>query len=89
MNQQALIEAISIETGLQTTTIKLVLDAQATTVRRAMDEGKSVLLSGIGRLTRVDRAPRTGRNPQTGEPVPIPARQTVKMTPAAELVKNK
>jgi len=36
------------------------------------------VLPGIGRLVRVDRKARTGRNPATGETIKIPAKKVVK-----------
>jgi len=36
------------------------------------------VLPGIGRLVRVDRKARTGRNPATGESIKIPAKKVVK-----------
>ena len=40
----------------------------------------TVEIPGIVRLKMADRAARTGRNPQTGEPLAIPARRVVKAT---------
>ncbi|MFC4678689.1 HU family DNA-binding protein [Desulfovibrio legallii] len=39
--------------------------------------GGSVPLPGVGKLVIKARAARTGRNPRTGEPVDIPARQAL------------
>ena len=36
------------------------------------------VLPGIGRLVRMDRKARTGRNPATGESIKIPAKKVVK-----------
>jgi DNA-binding protein HU-beta len=36
------------------------------------------VLPGLGRLVRVDRKARTGRNPLTGESIKIPAKKVVK-----------
>ena len=36
------------------------------------------ILPGIGRLVRVDRKARMGRNPATGEAIKIPAKKVVK-----------
>jgi DNA-binding protein HU-beta len=36
------------------------------------------VLPGLGRLKKVQRKARTGRNPQTGEPIQIKARTTAK-----------
>lgn len=38
---------------------------------------------GLGNLVVVERAERTGRNPQTGDPVKIPAKRAVKFKPSA------
>jgi len=38
------------------------------------------VLPGIGKLKKVKRKARTGRNPATGEPIKIPAKTVVKMT---------
>jgi DNA-binding protein HU-beta len=35
-------------------------------------------LPGIGKLVLVNRKARMGRNPKTGEPIPIPAKKVVK-----------
>src|SRR5436305_10474835 len=36
------------------------------------------VLPGLGRLVKANRKARTGRNPQTGEPIKIPAKTVVK-----------
>lgn len=56
-------------------------------VVKALGEGKDVRLSGLMNASVEERAARTGRHPQTGEPIQIPARKAVKMKPAAA-VKN-
>ena len=43
------------------------------------------VLPGIGRLVRVDRKARMGRNPATGEAIKIPARTRLRFTPAKAL----
>jgi DNA-binding protein HU-beta len=42
-------------------------------------------LAGFGSFSIVKRAPRLGRNPKTGEEVPIPARRVVKFRPGKKL----
>ena len=47
--------------------------------RLAYREAKnSFTISGIGKLVLVNRKARMGRNPQTGEPIKIPARRVVR-----------
>ena len=40
----------------------------------AVQAGESVELRGFGRFQLRHRPPRAGRNPRTGEPIPIPAK---------------
>jgi DNA-binding protein HU-beta len=50
-----------------------------------LDAGGDVAIAGFGKFdTRRSKA-RTGRNPQTGEPVDIPARTVAKFSPAKGL----
>jgi len=43
------------------------------------------VLPGIGKVVLQNRKARMGRNPQTGEPIKIPARRVVKIRPAKAL----
>ena len=56
-------------------------------VMHAMNEGKTVR-TGLGTFKIVERAARTGRNPNTGEALEIPAQKTVKFTPSKWLKDN-
>ena len=44
-----------------------------------------VKISSFGRFTVRDKAPRTGRNPKTGESAPIPPRRVVVFRPSPKL----
>lgn len=57
-----------------------IYDALLESVREALFEEDSVILTGIGSFHVVDRAARTGRNPGTGESIAIPARKVVRFT---------
>jgi DNA-binding protein HU-beta len=48
-----------------------------TAIKEAKKTGMFVL-PGLGRLKKVNRKARMGRNPQTGEPIKIPAKTTAK-----------
>lgn len=54
--------------------VTTVVDAVLYEVSFAVSKGESVQLSGFGTFEPKQRAARTGRNPRTNEPVPIPAR---------------
>ena len=54
-------------------------------VRRQLLEETSVILPGIGTLAVTETAARLGRNPHTGQPVPIPPRKTIKLKVSKDL----
>src|SRR3979409_289884 len=46
-------------------------------IRQALEHGESVKLSGFGNFNLRDKKQRPGRNPKTGEEIPITARRVV------------
>ena len=54
------------------------LDALAATAVKETKRCGEFVLPGVGKLVRVDRKARMGRNPATGEPIKIPAKKVVK-----------
>lgn len=46
-------------------------------IRRALENGEQVKLSGFGNFDLRDKNQRPGRNPKTGEDIPITARRVV------------
>ena len=61
------------------------VDCVFTTITNALQEGESVTLVGFGTFKVNQRESRTGRNPQTGEAIQIPARKVPKFTPGKAL----
>src|SRR6266705_2489956 len=53
-------------------------------IRLALENGESVKLSGFGNFQLRDKPQRPGRNPKTGEEIPITARGHVPRQPEAE-----
>jgi DNA-binding protein HU-beta len=54
-------------------------------ITRSLKKGEKIRLSGLGILQVRKRAARTGRNPQTGEPIKIKASKKIAFRPAKEL----
>ncbi len=80
MTQTQLVNEIATATGI---TKKQAKAAVEKLVEIAVAQTKKVgvfVIPGIGRLKKVERKARMGRNPATGEPIKIPARKTVKLT---------
>lgn len=73
MNKSELIEAIANSSDLPKAAAGRALEAVLETISDTLQKGDSVALVGFGTFTIKDRAPRTGRNPKTGEPIEIKA----------------
>ncbi len=61
--------------------VSAILDA----ITDALQDGQKVTLVGFGTFSATERAARTGRNPQTGAELKIPASVAVKFSPGKEL----
>lgn len=73
MNKAELIEAIATSADLPKASAGRALDAVVDAITDALKKSDSVSLVGFGTFTVKERAARTGRNPQTGEPINIAA----------------
>ncbi len=62
------------QTGLSKKDANAAVDALTATICEALSNGDSVGLIGFGTFETKDRPARTGRNPQTGDPLDIPAK---------------
>jgi len=78
MTKAELIEQMAKDTGTSKAKAGAALDSFMTNVTKALKakDGK-VTLVGFGTFTKVRRKARKGRNPQTGEPIKIKARNAV------------
>ena len=63
--------------GLNKRESKDMIDAFFDLISQSLVEGKDVKLSGFGNFQIRTKAPRPGRNPRTGEAIPIKARNVV------------
>lgn len=57
-------------------------------VEHALKEGETVQIRGFGTWEPVQRAAKAGRNPRTGDLVPVPARMGVRFKPVQSLLKS-
>jgi DNA-binding protein HU-beta len=87
MTQSQLVKELAGAAGANGTVVKAFVENYAAiAVRETKKTGVSVL-PGIGRLVRVERKARMGRNPATGEAIKIPAKKVVKFR-VAKAVKD-
>ncbi|MEQ5802035.1 HU family DNA-binding protein [Halomonas sp. H10-9-1] len=73
MNKSELIEAIAASADIPKASAARALDAMVEAVTDSLKKGDSVSLVGFGTFLVKERAARTGRNPQTGQPIEIKA----------------
>jgi DNA-binding protein HU-beta len=78
MTQTQLIQSLADKCELSKKVAKNVLDTLAQTAVTEVKKNGLFVLPGIGRLVRVDRKARMGRNPATGEAIKIAAKKVVK-----------
>ena len=88
MNKTDLIKSIARSAQISKVAAEKGLNGMISTMAEAMEEGERVTLVGFGSFSIVERAPRLGRNPKTGESVPIPPRRAVKFRPGKELTQK-
>jgi integration host factor subunit alpha len=73
------------EVGLNKREAKEFVDAFFEEIRTALEGGENVKLSGFGNFQLRDKNQRPGRNPKTGEEIPISARRVVTFRPGQKL----
>lgn len=73
------------EVGLNKREAKEFVDAFFEIVREALESGENVKLSGFGNFQLRGKNQRPGRNPKTGEEIPISARRVVTFRPGQKL----
>ena len=78
MNKAELVAAIADKTELSKKDAEAALKAFTDVVAEELKKGEKIQLVGFGTFEVSERAARTGRNPQTGEVMPIPASKAPK-----------
>lgn len=73
------------EIGLNKRESKEMVDAFFELISQSLVTGEDVKLSGFGNFQIRTKAPRPGRNPRTGEAIPIEARRVVTFHASSKL----
>ena len=73
------------EVGLNKREANDMIDRFFEEISAALEAGDFVKLSGFGNFTLREKPPRPGRNPKTGQQVPILARRVVTFHPSLKL----
>jgi integration host factor subunit alpha len=78
-------EALFNELGLNKREARELVDLFFEELRASLSSGEPVKLSGFGNFDLRDKSQRPGRNPKTGEEIPITARRVVTFRPGQKL----
>ncbi len=87
MTQSQVVKELAETTGVATKVAKHFVTAFAEMAVRETKKTGMFVIPGIGRLVRVERKARMGRNPATGAAIKIPAKKVVKFR-VAKAVKD-
>jgi integration host factor subunit alpha len=85
LSKAIMADALSVEMGLTKPDAKAMVEQFFEEIRFALEEGQHVKLSGFGNFTLRDKLQRPGRNPKTGEEIPVAARRVVTFKPGLKL----
>jgi len=85
MTKKELIVKITKETELSQQAVSSVVESMIEQIRSLLSCGDRITLSGFGTFLTKDRAQKSGRNPQTGESIVIPAYRAVKFSASKKL----
>ncbi len=78
-------ESLFDDLGLNKREAKDFVDAFFEEIRNSLADGSQVKLSGFGNFDLREKNQRPGRNPKTGEEIPISARRVVTFRPGQKL----
>ncbi len=88
MTKKDIILKVSDETKMKQTDVKKVVQKSLDCIIEALIRGEKIELRNFGVFKLKQRKSRTGRNPRTGQVVPVPPRKVVVFKPGLEMKKK-
>ena len=85
LTKSEMAERLYEELGLNKREAKEIVELFFEEVRACLEANEQVKLSGFGNFDLRDKSQRPGRNPKTGEEIPISARRVVTFRPGQKL----
>ena len=85
LSKAILVDTLCERLALGKPDAKMLVEAFFELVRLKLAEGHSIKLSGFGNFILRDKDERPGRNPKTGELIPVTARRVVTFKPGLKL----
>lgn len=84
-NRSELVAEVAAKAETSQVAVNNVLDALFSVFESSVKAGEKITIPGWLAVERTERAARTGRNPQTGATIQIPAGHSVKLTAGSKL----
>lgn len=78
MTKSQVLSALAEKTGVAKKDVATLMEAIVDLAYREVKSNGEFTFPGVGKLVKVHRAARQGRNPATGETIQIPAKTVVK-----------
>ena len=85
LTKTRIIDQVSARSSFSKGDAAEAVDACLDLIKEALTRGETVKVTGFGNFVVRDKKARTGRNPQTGAPITIPARRVVTFKAAVPL----
>jgi DNA-binding protein HU-beta len=85
MNKKELVDSIAEKAGMSKADAENALNATVEAISDCLQKGDKITLVGFGTFSVSAREARTGRNPQNGKVIKIPAKKTVKFKSGSKL----
>ena len=83
--ERTTMEQVAREAKITKTGAAQAIDSITDSITKDLKKGGRITLMGFGTFSVANRKARTGRNPQTGQEIRIPASKTPKFTPGKAL----
>ena len=77
LTKSQIVEALFAKNIFTRTESAQVIDTLFELIKQSLQNGEDVLVSGFGRFSVKGKYQRIGRNPQTGQPMTLPAKKVV------------
>ena len=77
LTKEKIINSIYHQVGLSKSQSRVVVERLLEIIKKTLEGGENVLISGFGKLEVIQKAARRGRNPQTTEDLQVRARRVV------------
>lgn len=78
LTKSQLMDALASKTGHTKKEVAAFMEAVVETAYKQAKENGEFTIPGLGKLVKIDRQARMGRNPATGEQIHIPAKTVLK-----------